>query len=151
MILALSQSLRSPDPNTQVGACIVDADNVVCGTGYNSWPRGIAVDMLSWTRTGEPGTTKYDFVVHAEANAILNSKANLVGSTVYVTLHPCHECAKLIIQKGIKRVVYLNNPYKDSWQTKTAVKMFDIVDIKVEQLPAGSLQNWLEKLCATAT
>lgn len=110
MLLALAQSLRSPDPNTQVGACIVDSDNVVCGTGYNSWPRGISINALSWNRKGPPGKTKYDFVVHAEANAILNSKANLKGSTVYVTLHPCNDCARLIIQKGIKRVVYLTNP-----------------------------------------
>ena len=134
MMMALVQSLRSPDPNTQVGACITSPNNTVLGTGYNGWPRGISNHCLPWNREGDPLNVKYTYVVHAEANAILNSKADLEGSTLYVTLYPCNSCATLILQKGIKRVVYLNNPYKDGYQAQAAAKMFEIRDIDVSQL-----------------
>ena len=110
MSVALLASMRSKDPNTQVGACIVGEDKRIISTGYNGFPRGCSDDEFPWDREGEQ--TKYPFVVHAELNAILNAGGrNLSGSKLYVALFPCNECAKAIIQAGIKTVVYLSDKY----------------------------------------
>lgn len=131
MLLALVTAQRSPDPNTQVGACIVDEKNRIIGLGYNGPPRGMGVCSMPWDKEGkDPSETKYAYVMHAEANAILNCGGrNLEGSTLYVTMYPCNECAKLIVSSGIRRIQYLANPYVDTWQSKAAKHMFDTVDI----------------------
>jgi dCMP deaminase len=134
MLEALVSSLRSPDPNTQVGACIVNNKNRIIASGYNSYPNGIGLSTFSWERKHEnPLKTKYPYVVHAENNAIHNAIGSLEGATLYVTLYPCSDCAKNIIQSGIKRIVYLDNPYKDTWQCKASKLMFTALDLVVEQ------------------
>ena len=108
MGVSLLAAKRSKDPNTQVGACIVDSNHVILSTGYNGFPLGCSDDELPWARTGED--TKYPYVVHAELNAILNSGGkSLRDATIYVGLFPCNECAKAIIQSGIREVVYLDD------------------------------------------
>ena len=109
MGVATLASKRSKDPNTQVGACIVDKDNYIVSVGYNGMPLGCSDDEFPWERQGGTLDTKYAYVTHAELNAILNSKtANLEGSTVYVTLFQCNECTKALIQKRIGKIVYLD-------------------------------------------
>jgi len=130
MLQALVAAQRSPDPNTQVGACIVDIKNRTLGLGYNGFPRGISTSQFPWEREGkDPLKTKYPFVVHAEKNAIYNANSSVAGGTLYVTMYPCNECAKDIIQAGIKEVRYLTNPYKDEWFTRAADRMFQNLDI----------------------
>ena len=104
MSIAVLSAQRSKDPNTQVGACIVNSSNKIVGVGYNGFPSGCLDDQLPWNRDGDFLNTKYPYVVHAEQNAIMNSHVkDLSGCTLYVTLFPCNECGKLIIQSGIKR------------------------------------------------
>ena len=108
MGVAMLAARRSKDPNTQVGACIVSPDNIIISTGYNGMPKGCSDDEFPWERTGEQ--TKYPYVVHAELNAILNASGrDLRGSKLYVALFPCNECAKAIIQSGVKEVLYLSD------------------------------------------
>lgn len=135
MLLALVTSQRSPDPNTQVGACIVDQRNRVLGVGYNGYPRGIGVTNFTWNRKecGDPCQTKYPYVVHAEKNAIYNAVKSVADGKLYVTMYPCNECAKDIIQAGIREVIYLTNPYEDTWQTKASKAMLETVDVAVRQ------------------
>ena len=134
MLLAVAASLRSPDPNTQVGAYICTTMNRPLSNGYNGLPRGIEPDSISWAREHEdPLQTKYPFIAHAEKNAILNSTTSVTGAKLYVTLHPCHGCAIDVIQSGITEVIYLNNPYKDQWQTRAADRMLREAGIKVRQ------------------
>lgn len=111
MGLAHLSALRSKDPNTQVGAAIVDENHRVVSVGYNGMPKGCEDDAFPWAREGGVLDTKYAFVVHAELNAILNSKWPVQGCTIYVSLFPCNECAKAIIQSGIKRLVYESDKY----------------------------------------
>ena len=119
MGIALLSSLRSKDPNTKVGACIVDEDNKVVSIGYNGMPRHIDEENLSWNK-GEGLDSKYLYVCHAEFNAILNTRngSALKNCILYVTLFPCNECAKAIIQVGIKEVVYLDNKYENQITTQ---------------------------------
>jgi dCMP deaminase len=114
MNIAKLSARRSKDPNTQVGACIVNDDNKIIGIGYNGLPRGMNDDDLDWSRKGDYLNTKYPYVCHAEMNAILNSVniLSLKNTTIYVTLFPCNECSKLIVQSGIKKVVYLEHKYE---------------------------------------
>ena len=113
---------RSKDPNTQVGACIVNDEHKIVSVGYNGMPRGVKDADMPWAREGNFLDTKYPFVCHAELNAVLNSNAaDLSGCTLYVTLFPCNECAKAIIQSGIKRVVYHSNKYAGSDSVKAIV------------------------------
>ena len=114
MGVSLLASMRSKDPNTQVGACIVGDDNKIISVGYNGFPRGCSDDVFPWERSGaNMNDTKYPFVCHAELNAILNAGGqNLVGAKIYVALFPCNECAKAIIQSGIKEVTYPTNTPK---------------------------------------
>lgn len=111
MGLAHLSALRSKDPNTQVGAAIVDENHRAVSVGYNGFPTGVSDDEFPWSREGGVLTSKYAFVVHAELNAILNSQRSVRGCTIYVSLFPCNECAKAIIQSGIKKIVYESDKY----------------------------------------
>ena len=123
MGIALLSAKRSKDPNTQVGACIVNDNNRIMSVGYNGLPQGCDDDLFPWARDGGVLDTKYAFVCHAELNAILNYRgAGLDGAKLYVSLFPCNECAKAIIQSGIKEIVYLSDKY-DGTDTNTASKM----------------------------
>lgn len=133
MGIAMLAAMRSKDPNTQVGACIVNKDNIIVSTGYNGMPKGCSDDEYPWERTGE--ATKYPFVVHAELNAILNAAGrNVRGSRIYVSLFPCNECAKAIIQSGIKEILYLSDKYADSMATLASKKMLDSAGVKYTRL-----------------
>lgn len=134
MGIALLSAQRSKDPNTQVGACIVNTDNKIVGIGYNGMPIGCKDTIMPWKRTGESNLdTKYPYVVHAELNAILNSTKNLKDCILYVTLYPCNECAKAIIQSGIKKVIYYENKYPNAENTKASEMLFKIAHIEIEQ------------------
>lgn len=134
MGIALFSAQRSKDNSTQVGACIVNADKKIVSVGYNGMPTGCLDDDMPWDRTGDFLNTKYPFVCHAELNAILNSNIQGVnGGTLYVTLFPCNECAKAIIQCGIKRVVYLDNKYADTDGVKASAMMFEKCGIQVDR------------------
>ena len=134
MGLAILSSKRSKDPNTQVGACIVNDEKRIVSVGYNGAPNGINDDTdMKWDRDGDFKDTKYAYVCHSELNAILNSKADLKGCTLYVTLFPCNECAKAIIQAGIKKIIYLSDKYNGTDGNVVAKYMFDKVNIKYEE------------------
>ena len=128
MGIAKLSALRSKDPSTQVGACIVSDDNRILSIGYNGAPNGFHDDYFPWDREGNPLETKYLYVCHAELNAILNFRGNkrdLENSKIYVALFPCNECAKAIIQSGIKEVVYLSDKYHDEVNFIASRKLFD--------------------------
>lgn len=124
MAVAHLSAMRSKDPNTQVGACIVNAQKRIVGLGYNGFPMGCDDDVYSWERDGDYLETKYPYVVHAELNAILNSIQNLAGCTLYVSLFPCNECAKAIIQSGIREVVYEQDKYDGTEGNCASKRMF---------------------------
>lgn len=137
MGVAELSSKRSKDPNTKVGACIVDKNNRILSIGYNGAPNGYDDDSFPWNRNGDELETKYFYVVHAEANAIMNyrgSRKDLSESTVYVTLFPCHECTKLIIQSGIKNIVYLSDKYEGTKDNIAAKLMFDRCGVSYRML-----------------
>lgn len=134
MSMAHLSAKRSKDPNTQVGACIVNKDKRVVGLGYNGFPRGCDDDVFPWEREGEFLDTKYPFVVHAELNAILNSIQNLAGCTIYVSLFPCNECAKAIIQSGITRVVYESDKYNGTETNTASKKMLESANVECVKL-----------------
>lgn len=123
---------RSKDPNTQVGCCIVSVDNKILSMGYNGFPRGCSDEDFPWDREGEElDQTKYAYVTHAEMNAILNYRGGSVeGAILYVSLFPCNECAKAIIQAGIKRVVYDSDKYVGTPSSRAARKMFDAAGVE---------------------
>ena len=133
MGVALLAAERSKDPSTRVGACIVDENKIILSTGYNGFPKGCSDDEFSWERIGED--TKYNYVVHAELNAILNAGGrSLRGSTLYVSLFPCNECTKAIIQSGIAEVVYLYDKYADTPAIIASKKMLDSAGVRYTQL-----------------
>ena len=134
MGLAHLSALRSKDPNTQVGAAIIDENHRVVSVGYNGFPKGCSDDEFPWSRSGGVLNSKYAFVVHAELNAILNSPRSVSGCTIYVSLFPCNECAKAIIQSGIKRIVYESDKYADSETTIASKKMLQAAGIELVQL-----------------
>lgn len=137
MSLAVLSSLRSKDPNTQVGACIVNAENRIVGIGYNGFPAGCSDDELPWGRVGDWPNTKYPYVCHAELNAILNSDFGRMASCrMYVNLFPCNECAKLIIQAGIRKIIYISDKYPDEEQFVAAKRMFRLAGVEMVQMPA---------------
>ena len=128
MSIARLTSKRSKDPNTQVGACIVDSGNRILSVGYNGAPNGFNDDYFPWDREGDFKETKYAYCCHAEMNAILNyrgSRKDLEGAKVYVDLFPCNECAKLIVQSGIKEVVFLSDKYKEADNNIVSRKILD--------------------------
>ena len=135
MGLAHLSSKRSKDPSTQVGCCIVDTNNKVVSIGYNGFPTGCNDDAFPWDREGDFCNTKYPYVVHAELNAILNSKLNLNNCIIYVSLFPCNECAKAIIQSGIKKIVYESDKYADTDAVKASKKMLIAANVEYTQLP----------------
>ena len=143
MGIALLSAKRSKDPNTQVGACIVNERNRIMSVGYNGFPFGCDDDEFPWERTGDEYNTKYPYVCHAELNAILNcAGGSLVGCTIYVALFPCNECAKAIIQSGIKKVVYISDKYADTPGVKASKRMFQNAGVefcKVE-LPHSKIE-----------
>ena len=135
MGVALLAAERSKDPNTQVGACIVDDQNRILATGYNGFPQGCSDDDFPWNRDEALGETKYQFVVHAELNAILNARGkSLAGSKLYVGLFPCNECAKAIIQAGVSEVIYLSDKYASTPSTMASKRMLNSAGIKLTQL-----------------
>ena len=135
MGVALLAAMRSKDPNTQVGACIVDHENRILSTGYNGFPAGCSDDEYPWARNGGFLETKYPFVVHAELNAILNAGGrNLANSKIYVALFPCHECAKAIIQSGISEVVYLSDKYATTESTLASKRMLRSAGVTLRQV-----------------
>lgn len=130
MGIALLSAQRSKDSNTQVGACIVSEENKILSVGYNGMPIGCSDDEMPWGKEGEALETKYPYVCHAELNAILNyNGGSLKGAKLYTTLFPCNECAKAIIQSGIKEIVYLEDKYATTDSVKASKKMFDLVHI----------------------
>lgn len=137
MGIAIYSSMRSKDPGTQVGACIVDNENKVVSIGYNGMPIGCNDDELPWGR-GTGLDSKYLYVCHAEFNAILNARsgAQLKGCRVYVTLFPCNECAKAVIQTGIKEIVFLDNKYENSIECQASRRMFDMAGVKYRRYEA---------------
>lgn len=133
MGLAFLSAKRSKDPNTQVGACIVNDYNKIISVGYNGMPMGCSDDEFPWERIGERLETKYAYVVHAELNAILNATTSVRGCKIYVSLFPCNECAKAIIQSGIKEIVYLSDKYANTDDTKASKKMLRSAGVKLTQ------------------
>ena len=135
MGVSLLAADRSKDPSTQVGACIVSTDNRILSTGYNGFPQGCSDDDFPWNRDESVGETKYNFVVHAELNAILNAGGkSLVGSRIFVSLFPCHECAKAIIQAGVKEVVYLSDKYNGTPSDNASKRMLNSAGVKLTKI-----------------
>lgn len=137
MAIAKLSAMRSKDPNTQVGACIVSKDNRILSIGYNGAPNGFNDERFPWGREGKPLETKYLYVVHAERNAILNyrgSRKDLENSKIYVDLFPCNECAKEIIQAGIKEVIYLSDKYANTDETIASKMLLDSCNVKYRKI-----------------
>ena len=132
MGVAILSGMRSKDPSTQVGACIVSQDNKILSMGYNGFPMGCDDDAFPWARTGEVNETKYPFVTHGELNAILNYRGgSLEGAKIYVALFPCNECAKAIIQAGIRTVVYACDKYADTAATIASKRMLRAAGVEL--------------------
>ncbi len=130
MGVALLSGMRSKDPNSQVGACIVSEDNKILSMGYNGFPQGCSDDDFPWAREGDPLDNKYFYVTHSELNAILNYRGgSLEGARLYVTLFPCNECAKAIIQCGIKSIVYDSDKYATLPSTIASRRMLDAAGV----------------------
>ena len=141
MGVSLLAADRSKDPSTQVGACIVSDDNRILSTGYNGFPKGCSDDEFPWNRDEKLGETKYNFVVHAELNAILNAGGkSLVGSRIFVSLFPCHECAKAIIQSGVKEVVYLSDKYNGTVSDNASKRMLQSAGVKLTKMKPTKAQ-----------
>lgn len=140
MGIAKLSAMRSKDPSTQVGACIVSNDNRILSIGYNGTPNGYADDVFPWDRKGDRLNTKYLYVCHGEMNAVLNyrgSRHELEGAKIYVDLFPCNECAKIIIQSGIKEVIYLDDKYRDSENNIASRRLFDECGVTYKKLDLG--------------
>ena len=145
MGIALLSGERSKDPNSQVGACIVSPDNKILSIGYNGFPIGCSDDEIPWDREGDFVDTKYPYVCHSELNAILNyTGSTLKQSRIYVTLFPCNECAKAIIQSGIKEVIYMSDKYKDTDSVKVSKKMLDMAGVKYTQYKSKGVKLELD-------
>ncbi len=133
MSIAKLSAMRSKDPSTQVGACIVNQNKRIVGMGYNGFPSGCEEDSFPWDNDKDFLDSKYAYVVHAEVNAILNATSNLDGCTIYVSLFPCNECAKVIIQSGIKHVVFEEDRPECDWNVASK-KLFDAAGVKYSML-----------------
>ncbi|KAL3938780.1 MAG: hypothetical protein SGARI_001610 [Bacillariaceae sp.] len=147
MSVAFLTAQRSKDPNTQVGACLVDDEHRIVGLGYNGMPRGLSDDKLPWSRdsSNPPVYNKYLYVTHAEVNAIMNKgSANVKGSTIYVALFPCENCAKMIIQAGIRRVVYLSDRYHNTPGCKASRIMLKCAKVELLQYTPSQRQLTVE-------
>ena len=143
MGIAMLSAQRSKDPSTQVGACIANVVHKILSVGYNGMPIGCSDDEMPWQREGSLLDTKYAYVCHAELNAILNNDGgSLKGTTIYVTLFPCHECAKAIVQSGIREVVYWSDKYADTDSTRASRRIFQYCGVKLRQyVPSGKKLN----------
>jgi len=139
MSIALLVAMRSKDPNTQVGACLIDKDNRVIGTGYNGFPRDISSYDLSWDRCAcKPENTKYLYIGHAEENAIDNcDRTRIHNSKLYVTLFPCNKCAIRIIQNKIQEVIYLSDKYHNTPECIASRKMFKLSKVKLRKFKSN--------------
>lgn len=145
MGVAMLSAQRSKDPSTQVGACIVSRENKILSMGYNGMPCGCSDDEMPWARDGEPLDTKYMFVCHAELNSILNYAGHdLRGAKIYTTLFPCNECAKAIIQCGIKEIIYRENKYDGTDSVCASKKMFDLAGVTYRPYDFGYKRITLE-------
>lgn len=141
MGVALLSAQRSKDPSTQVGACIVNEEKKIVGVGYNGFPKGCDDDILPWDREGSFLETKYPFVCHAELNAILNSiSRDLTGCSIYIALFPCNECAKAIIQSGIREIIYLSDKYAGTDIVKASKMMLDQAGVTYRRLDPAHAQ-----------
>lgn len=137
MRAAVAASMRSKDPNTQVGACIADTNNRILSVGYNGTPSSLNDDDFPWGTADDPLHDKHNYVIHAEANAILNYRGSLkdmAGATVYVTLFPCHECAKTLVQAGIGEVVYLDDKYNGTEDNLISKSILDLCGVAYRQI-----------------
>ena len=137
MAIAKLSAMRSKDPSTQVGACIVDKNNRILSIGYNGAPNGYNDDIFPWDMEGNELETKYPYVVHAERNAILNyrgSRKDFEGAKIYVDLFPCNECAKEIIQAGISEVIYLSDKYANTNSVIASKRLFDACGVSYHEL-----------------
>ena len=137
MAVAKLSAMRSKDPSTTVGSCIVSNKNRILSIGYNGTPNGFSDSDFPWKRDGDELDTKYPYVCHSEMNAVLNyngSKSDLEGSRIYVDLFPCNECAKIIIQSGIKEVIYLSDKYSDSINNIASRRLFDKCNVRYRKL-----------------
>lgn len=143
MSIALVTAMKSKDTNTKVGASLSNTDNHLVGIGYNGFPRSIKDDTLPMERTGEWLDTKYPYVVHAELNCILNSILPTKGCTLYCTLYPCNECAKAIIQAGIRRVVYLWDKYHDYDTCTASRRLLSMAGIEVCQMDESKVSGFV--------
>ena len=145
MGIAKLSAMRSKDPNTQVGACIVSQDNKILSMGYNGFPRGCDDDEFPWNREGELYDSKYAYVTHSELNAILNYRGgSLEGTKIYVTLFPCNECAKAIIQSGIAEIVYADDKYNGTPGTLASRRMLRAAGVKLTPYRSGHRKLELE-------
>ena len=141
MRVAIAAQLRSKDPNTQVGACIADTNHRILSVGYNGTPSALNDDDFPWGTSDDPLEDKHNYVVHAEANAVLNYRGSLKdlgGATVYVTLFPCHDCAKIMAQVGIGEVVYLDNKYADTDDARISRRILDSCGIRSRPVSVGA-------------
>lgn len=130
MGLALLSAQRSKDPSTQVGAVIVNDDKKIISIGYNGAPRKLNDKKMPWKREGNFIDTKYAYVCHSELNAILNTSTSVQNCTIYVTLFPCNECAKAIVQSGIKEIIYLSDKYNGTDGNIVSKKILDECGVK---------------------
>jgi len=147
MLVAFLSSLRSKDPSTRHGSCIVDKQNKIISVGYNGFPIGCDDDVFPWNREGEFAETKMPYVVHSEINAILNSKSNLEGCRLYLYsekgYYPCNECAKAIIQSGIKEVIvaFLISKDTDLYSWEPTRRMFHASNVKISEVDAPKMNG----------
>ncbi len=134
MGIAHLSAMRSKDPNTQVGACIVSHENKIMSMGYNGFPNGCSDDEFPWGKTDNELESKYLYSTHSELNAILNYRGgSLEGAKMYVTLFPCNECAKAIIQSGIRELVYDCDKYADSPSVIASKKMLKSAGVIIKR------------------
>ena len=142
MAVAQLSAQRSKDPSTQVGACIVNTKKRIIGIGYNGFPTGCSDEELPWSRSGDFLDTKYPYVCHAELNAVTNAtnRNDLEGATMYISLFPCNECAKLIVQAGISEIVYMSDKYADEEIFTSAKKILQMANVKYRQFQTGTSQ-----------
>lgn len=141
MGVAVLSSKRSKDPSTKVGCCIVNEDKKIIGIGYNGFPVGVDDNKFPWTTKSDNWVDqKYPYVVHAEANAILNTTSSCKNAVLFVTLFPCNECAKLIIQSGIKEIKYIDNKYKDTDNNIASERMLKAANVKLTQMKNVSIE-----------
>ncbi|MDR3169717.1 MAG: dCMP deaminase family protein [Candidatus Peribacteria bacterium] len=133
MLIAIISSLRSKDPSKRVGACIVNSENVIVGTGYNGLPRGFNDDEFPWEKSDDFKKSRNSYVVHSEENAIANARGELKECKMYVTLFPCNECAKLIVQKRIEKVIYLSASNMHNAYVPVALEILQKGGVEVEK------------------